>query len=63
MGGGLLMRVGGIVVGVMTKWLEWVYEVGKGEGNGYKGGILESLWLGGMLNMMVVGGEGVDWFV
>ncbi|MCC8373299.1 MULTISPECIES: ECA oligosaccharide polymerase [Photorhabdus] len=63
MGGVLFIPVGAIVVGLIIKWFDWVYELGKQETNRYKAAILQAFCFGAIFNMIVLAREGVDSFV
>ncbi|MFO6425679.1 WzyE family oligosaccharide polymerase [Escherichia coli] len=39
MGGALFIPLGAIVVGLIIKWFDWLYELGNREPNRYKAGI------------------------
>ncbi|MCT8353678.1 ECA oligosaccharide polymerase [Photorhabdus kayaii] len=63
MGGVLFIPVGAIVVGLIIKWFDWIYELGKQETNRYKAAILQAFCFGAIFNMIVLAREGVDSFV
>lgn len=49
MGGALFIPLGAIVVGLIIKWFDWLYELGNRETNRYKAAILHSFCFGGDL--------------
>ncbi len=63
MGGVLFVPVGAIVVGLIIKWFDWIYELGKQETNRYKAAILQAFCFGAIFNMIVLAREGLDSFV
>ncbi|NDK99030.1 ECA oligosaccharide polymerase [Photorhabdus bodei] len=63
MGGVLFIPVGAIVVGLIIKWFDWIYELGKQETNRYKAAILQAFCFGAIFNMIVLAREGMDSFV
>ncbi|OCQ50473.1 putative common antigen polymerase [Photorhabdus australis subsp. thailandensis] len=63
MGGALFIPVGAIVVGLIIKWFDWIYELGKQETNRYKAAILQAFCFGAIFNIIVLAREGVDSFV
>ncbi|WP_340618004.1 ECA oligosaccharide polymerase [Xenorhabdus entomophaga] len=63
MGGVFFIPLGAIVVGLLIKWFDWVYEAGKQETNRYKSAILQAFCFGAIFNMIVLAREGVDSFV
>ncbi len=62
MGGVLFLPLGAIGVGLIIKWFDWLYELGKGESNRYKAAILQSFCFGAIFNMIVLAREGLDAF-
>ncbi|TQI78217.1 antigen polymerase [Serratia fonticola] len=63
MGGALFIPLGAIVVGLIIKWFDWLYELGKNEQNRYKAAILQGFCFGAVFNIIVLAREGVDSFV
>lgn len=63
MGGALFISFGAIVVGLIIKWFDWLYELGNREFNRYKVAILYSFCFGAIFNMIVLAREGLDSFV
>ncbi|EOL6142577.1 WzyE family oligosaccharide polymerase, partial [Escherichia coli] len=55
--------LGAIVVGLIIKWFDWLYELGNRETNRYKAAILHSFCFGAIFNMIVLAREGLDSFV
>ena len=58
MGGALFIPLGAIVVGLIIKWFDWLYELGNRETNRYKAAILHSFCFGAIFNMIVLGVKG-----
>ncbi|MGL5387157.1 MAG: ECA oligosaccharide polymerase [Enterobacterales bacterium] len=63
MGGVLFIPLGAIVVGLIIKWFDWLYELGKSEQNRFKAAILQGFCFGAVFNIIVLAREGVDSFV
>ena len=63
MGGALFIPVGAVLVGMIIKWFDWLYEMGKSEPNRYKAAILQGFCFGAVFNIIVLAREGVDSFV
>ncbi|MDE9456943.1 ECA oligosaccharide polymerase [Xenorhabdus bovienii] len=63
MGGVFFIPFGAIVVGLIIKWFDWVYEAGKQEANRYKAAILQAFCFGAIFNIIVLAREGMDSFV
>lgn len=63
MGGALFIPLGAILVGMIIKWFDWLYELGKTEPNRYKAAILQGFCFGAVFNIIVLAREGVDSFV
>jgi len=63
MGGALFIPVGAVLVGMIIKWFDWLYEMGKSESNPYKAAILQGFCFGAVFNIIVLAREGVDSFV
>ncbi|PWC14641.1 ECA oligosaccharide polymerase [Brenneria corticis] len=63
MGGVLFIPLGAIAVGLIIKWFDWVYELGKNDANRYKAAILQAFCFGAVFNIIVLAREGVDAFV
>ncbi|MCL2897865.1 ECA oligosaccharide polymerase [Brenneria tiliae] len=63
MGGVLFIPLGAIAVGLIIKWFDWVYELGKNDANRYKAAILQAFCFGAVFNIIVLTREGVDAFV
>ncbi|HEY3588615.1 MAG TPA: ECA oligosaccharide polymerase [Buttiauxella sp.] len=63
MGGVWFIPLGAVVVGLIIKWFDWLYELGKRETNKYKAAILHSFCFGAIFNMIVLAREGLDSFV
>ncbi|KOC88643.1 ECA oligosaccharide polymerase [Winslowiella iniecta] len=62
MGGAAFIPLGAVAVGMIIKWFDWLYELGKAESNRYKAAILQSFCFGAVFNMIVLAREGVDAF-
>lgn len=63
MGGVWFIPIGAVAVGLIIKWFDWLYELGKAESNRYKAAILQGFCFGAVFNMIVLAREGVDSFV
>lgn len=63
MGGVAFIPLGAIVVGLIIKWFDWLYQQGLNETNRYKSAILQAFCFGAIFNMIVLAREGVDSFV
>lgn len=63
MGGIAFIPLGAIVVGLIIKWFDWLYQQGRNESNRYKSAILQAFCFGAIFNMIVLAREGVDSFV
>lgn len=63
MGGVVFIPLGAIVVGLIIKWFDWLYQQGLNESNRYKSAILQAFCFGAIFNMIVLAREGVDSFV
>ncbi len=63
MGGYWLIVPGAVVVGLIIKWFDWLYELGNRTDNRYKAAILHSFCFGAIFNMIVLAREGLDAFV
>ncbi|MCC8380298.1 ECA oligosaccharide polymerase [Xenorhabdus sp. PB30.3] len=63
MGGVFFIPLGAVVVGMIIKWFDWIYEAGKQEENRYKAAILQAFCFGAIFNMIVLAREGMDSFV
>ncbi len=63
MGGVTFIPLGAIVVGLIIKWFDWLYQQGLSESNRYKSAILQAFCFGAIFNMIVLAREGVDSFV
>lgn len=63
MGGIAFIPLGAIVVGLIIKWFDWLYQQGLNESNRYKSAILQAFCFGAIFNMIVLAREGVDSFV
>ncbi|WP_100159754.1 ECA oligosaccharide polymerase [Proteus columbae] len=63
MGGVVFIPLGAIVVGLIIKWFDWLYQQGLNETNRYKSAILQAFCFGAIFNMIVLAREGVDSFV
>ncbi|HKM96857.1 MAG TPA: ECA oligosaccharide polymerase [Buttiauxella sp.] len=63
MGGVWFIPLGAVVVGLIIKWFDWLYELGNRETNKYKSAILHSFCFGAIFNMIVLAREGLDSFV
>ncbi len=57
MGGALFIR-SAILVGMIIKWFDWLYELGKTEPNRYKAAILQGFCFGAVFNIIVLAREG-----
>ncbi|WNN44155.1 MULTISPECIES: ECA oligosaccharide polymerase [Winslowiella] len=62
MGGAAFIPLGAVAVGMIIKWFDWLYELGKADSNRYKAAILQSFCFGAVFNMIVLAREGVDAF-
>ena len=62
MGGIVFIPLGAIAVGLIVKWFDWLYELGKHETNRYKGAVLQAFCFGTIFNLIVLVREGVDSF-
>ena len=62
MGGVWFVPLGAVVVGLIIKWFDWLYELGNRESNRYKAAILHSFCFGAIFNMIVLAREGLDSF-
>ncbi|MRT14539.1 O-antigen assembly polymerase [Enterobacteriaceae bacterium RIT711] len=63
MGGVWFIPLGAVVVGLIIKWFDWLYDLGNRETNKYKAAILHSFCFGAIFNMIVLAREGLDSFV
>ncbi|ENO0817699.1 ECA oligosaccharide polymerase [Proteus mirabilis] len=63
MGGVVFIPLGAVVVGLIIKWFDWLYQQGLNEYNRYKSAILQAFCFGAIFNMIVLAREGVDSFV
>ena len=63
MGGVWFVPLGAVAVGLIIKWFDWLYELGKRETNRYKAAILHAFCFGAIFNMIVLAREGMDSFV
>lgn len=63
MGGVWFIPLGAVVVGLIIKWFDWLYDMGNRETNKYKAAILHSFCFGAIFNMIVLAREGLDSFV
>ncbi|OAT49318.1 putative ECA polymerase [Proteus hauseri ATCC 700826] len=63
MGGVVFIPLGAVVVGLIIKWFDWLYQQGVNESNRYKSAILQAFCFGAIFNMIVLAREGVDSFV
>ncbi|KAA8996459.1 O-antigen assembly polymerase [Affinibrenneria salicis] len=63
MGGVLFIPLGAVVVGLIVKWFDWLYERGKNTRNRYTAAILQSFCFGAVFNIIVLAREGLDAFV
>lgn len=63
MGGITILPFGAIVIGLIIKWFDWLYEKGKHDVNRYRGAIFQSFCFGAIFNLMVLVREGTDAFV
>ncbi|VEA71194.1 putative common antigen polymerase [Serratia rubidaea] len=52
-----------MVVGLIIKWFDWLYELGRYEPNRYKAAILQGFCFGAVFNIIVLTREGLDSFV
>jgi antigen polymerase len=62
MGGLIFIPLGAIGVGLIIKWFDWLYNVGKHESNRYKGAIIQAFCFGAIFNVIVLVREGIDSF-
>lgn len=63
MGGIWFIPLGALLVGLIVKWFDWIYEKGKAETNRYKGAIMQAFCFGAVFNIIVLAREGLDSFV
>ncbi len=63
MGGAAFIPLGAIAVGLIIKWFDWLYQLGRGHRNCFKGAVLQSFCFGAVFNMIVLAREGLDSFV
>ncbi|RLM16167.1 enterobacterial common antigen polymerase [Gibbsiella quercinecans] len=63
MGGVLFIPLGAVVVGLIIKWFDWLYALGRAEPNRYKSAILQGFCFGAVFNIIVLAREGLDAFV
>ncbi|MEC5343725.1 ECA oligosaccharide polymerase [Brenneria populi] len=63
MGGVPFIPLGAVAVGLIIKWFDWVYELGKRDANRYKAAVLQAFCFGAVFNIIVLAREGVDAFV
>ncbi|MGL4454239.1 MAG: ECA oligosaccharide polymerase [Plesiomonas sp.] len=63
MGGILFIPLGAVAVGLLIKWLDWLYRSGKTEQNRYKAAILQAYCFGNVFTIIVLVREGLDSFV
>ncbi|AUG99027.1 O-antigen assembly polymerase [Prodigiosinella confusarubida] len=63
MGGVAFIPLGAVVVGLIIKWFDWLYDAGLRDSNRYKAAILQSFCFGAVFNIIVLAREGVDAFV
>ena len=63
MGGALFIPLGAVVVGLIIKWFDWLYELGRHEPNRYKAAVLQGFCFGAVFNIIVLTREGLDSFV
>lgn len=63
MGGVWFIPIGAVGVGMIIKWFDWLYQLGRDEPNRYKGAILQAFCFGAVFNLIVLAREGVDAFV
>ena len=63
MGGVVFIPLGAVVVGLIIKWFDWLYQQGLNEHNRNKSAILQAFCFGAIFNMIVLAREGVDSFV
>lgn len=63
MGGVWFVPIGAIIVGLIIKWFDWLYEQGKSANNLYRAAILQGFCFGAIFNMIILAREGLDSFV
>ncbi|MGL9719235.1 ECA oligosaccharide polymerase [Symbiopectobacterium sp.] len=63
MGGVLFIPLGAIVVGLIVKWFDALYESGRLSQNRYSAAVLQSFCFGAIFNLIVLVREGGDAFV
>ncbi|MCV9879338.1 ECA oligosaccharide polymerase [Brenneria izbisi] len=63
MGGVMFIPLGAVAVGLIIKWFDWIYALGKNDSNRYKAAILQAFCFGAVFNIIVLTREGVDAFV
>lgn len=63
MGGVVFIPLGAVLVGLIIKWFDWLYDRGKTESNQYRAAILQAFCFGAVFNIIVLVREGLDSFV
>lgn len=62
MGGVWFIPCGAVMVGLIIKWFDWLYNQGNQTNNRYVAAILHSFCFGAIFNMIVLAREGLDTF-
>ncbi|SFN51403.1 antigen polymerase [Izhakiella capsodis] len=62
MGGVWILPFGAVVVGLIIKWFDWLYQSGCNETQRYKAAVLKSFCFGAVFNLIVLAREGLDAF-
>lgn len=63
MGGIAFIPLGAIVVGLIIKWFDWLYERANQDSNRYQAAVVYAFCFGAIFNMIVLAREGLDSFV
>ncbi|MFP3014198.1 MAG: ECA oligosaccharide polymerase [Arsenophonus sp.] len=63
MGGVIFIPIGAIVVGLIIKWFDWIYEKSKIESNFYKSVIMQTFCFSTIFHIIVLVRDGVDSFI
>lgn len=62
MGGVMFIPFGAIITGLIIKWFDFLYALGKAEPDRYKAAIIHSFCFGAVFNIIVLSREGLDAF-
>ncbi|CUU25557.1 putative enterobacterial common antigen polymerase wzy [Duffyella gerundensis] len=63
MGGAAFIPLGAIAVGLIMKWFDWLYRLGRDASSRYRAAVLQAFCFGAVFNMIVLAREGLDAFV